>query len=103
MAVKIITVDALFENVSREENWETGIPVEDIRLTGIDWYADGDFILSNIINGTAVVSVAPGKQTQMKLMFPIYDSHLNLEKIEQEEMYVSFTVAPTIVRIKLGL
>ena len=100
---KIITVDALFENVSREENWETGIPIEDIRLTGIDWYADGDFILSNIINGTDVMSAAPGTQTQMKLMFPIYDSHLDLDKMEQEEIYISFTVAPTIVRIRLGL
>lgn len=100
---KIITVDALFENVSREENWENGIPVEDIKLTGIDWYSDSDFILSNIINGTAVLSAAPGTQTEMKLLFPIYDIYLDLDKMEQEEMYISFTVAPTIVRIKLEL
>lgn len=98
---KIIVIDALFENVSRDENWETGIPMEDIRLTGIDWYADSDFILSNIINGTAVISAAPGTQTEIKLLFPIYKSYLDLNNLDKEEMYVYMTVAPTIVGVKL--
>ena len=100
---KIIVVDVLFENVSRNENWETGIPIEDIRLTGVDWYADSDFILSNIINGTSIISAAPGTQTKIKVLFPIYDSYLELDNLDKEEMYINFTVAPTIVSIKLEL
>lgn len=98
---KIIVVDALFENVSRNENWQSGIPIEDIRLTGVDWYADSDFILSNIINGTAVISAAPETKTQIKLLFPIYDSYLDLNNLDKEEMYVYMTVAPTIVGVQL--
>ena len=98
---KVIVIDALFENISRDENWEAGIPIEDIRLTGIDWYAESDYILSNIINGTSIISAAPGTQTKIKLLFPIYNSYLDLNNLHKEEMYVYFTVAPTIVGVKL--
>ncbi len=105
---KLIIIDVLLENVSAEGERNDGIPIVDFKLSGVDWYATGDYILSGLFNKdtleyTASAYTANGTSTTFKLMFELTNKYIDYDKMDEEEMYVYITVSPVVVGIKVEL